>query len=296
MYDSDTPTAIPSGVYAAGYVDGYAAALWAGPDGFPRFPNARRIAVFLGTTVYDGDSFDVENGDMTPAEAPAAVANAHARGIAVPWVYCNRSARKAVENALIMAGVHSDAVALWIATLDGTETVPPGPYPIAAVQYLNPSHGSGGHYDLSLVNAVFGPGGHSIGGGVSGQFQGTTKIYHLAYVGEDGNFYHGWANLDPASPSDWTWEDLGAPTARTAAGSAKWSIDAAADLQLVEVRDTTGALWVRISVVGQPWQPWVAVGHQAQPASEGVAAAPTAPDDDSAFVTKAALKTAVDSL
>lgn len=162
MYDSDQPQAIPSGVWAAGYVDGYAASAWASVVGFPRFPGARRIAVFLATTVVDGDSFDVENGDMTPAEAPTAVANAHARGIAMPWVYCDRSTRPAVENALIMNGVLSDQVALWIATLDGTQTVPPGPYPVAAVQYLNPAHGSGGHYDLSLVNVAFGPGGGTI--------------------------------------------------------------------------------------------------------------------------------------
>jgi hypothetical protein len=163
MYDSDQPQAIPNGAYAAGYVDGYAASAWASPVGFPRFPEARRIAVFFGTTVTDGDSFDIENGDMTPAEAPAAVHNAHARGVQVPWCYCNRANRPAVENALIMAGVMSDQVALWIATLDGTQTVPPGPYPIAAVQYAN-SAMSGGHYDLSLVNAVFGPGGGTIGG------------------------------------------------------------------------------------------------------------------------------------
>jgi hypothetical protein len=161
MFDSDQPDKIPSGVFAAGYVDGYAASAWASPVGFPRFPGARRIAVFFSTTVTDGDSFDVENGDMTPAEAPAAVHNAHARGIAVPWVYCNRANRPAVENALVMAGVMSDQVALWIATLDGTQTVPAGPYPIAAVQYAN-SAMSGGHYDISIVNEVFGPGGGSI--------------------------------------------------------------------------------------------------------------------------------------
>jgi hypothetical protein len=161
LYDSDQPQAIPAGVWAAGYCDGYAASAWA--QYWSKFPGARRIAVFLGTTVTDGDSFDVESGDMTPAEAPAAVANAHKRGVAVPWVYCNRSNRPAVENALIMAGILSDQVALWVATLDGTQTVPPGPYPVAAVQYLNSAH-SGGHYDISIVNAVFGPGGGTIGG------------------------------------------------------------------------------------------------------------------------------------
>jgi hypothetical protein len=164
LYDSDNPDSIPDGVAAAGYCDGYAAYPpydWLG-KGFARFPNALRIAVFASTN--DGHALDVENGDATPDQAPAWVKAAHARGVSRPWVYVNRSNRSAVERALIAAGILTDQVALWVATLDGTQTVAAGPYPVAAVQYAN-SLISGGHYDLSIVNEVFGPGGGSIIGG-----------------------------------------------------------------------------------------------------------------------------------
>jgi hypothetical protein len=160
MYDSDNPDAIPSGVAAAGYVNGYAALAWFA-RGFTRFPNARRITVF---PTDEGDTCDVEWLDLTPEQAPPWVKGRRAAGVLVPWVYCNRSNRPAVERALTLAGILSDQVALWVATLDGTKTVPAGPYPIAAVQYAN-SAMSGGHYDLSVVNQTFGPGGGSLGGG-----------------------------------------------------------------------------------------------------------------------------------
>ena len=160
QYDSDNPDSIPDGVAAAGYCSGYAAAAW-NARGWNRFPTARRIAVFPGGN--DGDTFDVEWLDLTAEQAPAEVKAAHARGIAVPWVYVNRSNRAAVENSLVLAGILSDQVALWVATLDGTQTVPAGRYPVAAVQYAG-SATSGGHYDLSLVSSLFGPGGGSLGG------------------------------------------------------------------------------------------------------------------------------------
>jgi hypothetical protein len=64
--------------------------------------------------------------------------------------------------------------------LDGTQTVPAGPYPIAAVQYAN-SAMSGGHYDLSIVHTVFGPGGGTIGGDmVYPRDPNTGAIYAVA--------------------------------------------------------------------------------------------------------------------
>jgi hypothetical protein len=163
LYDSDQPSSIPSGVWAAGYVDGYAAGplYWGAPGAWSHFPNAKRIAVFGQTN--DGDCLDVERGDATPSEAPQWVKWRLAAGIQRPWVYVNRSNRSQVENALTMAGILTDQVALWVATLDGTQTVPAGPYVVAAVQYAN-SLSSGGHYDLSLVNEQFSPGGGTIGG------------------------------------------------------------------------------------------------------------------------------------
>jgi hypothetical protein len=162
LYDSDQPASIPDGVWAAGYVDGYAAGprYWGAPGAWDRFPGAKRIAVFASTN--DGDVLDVESGDATPDQVPGWVSRRRNAGVLVPWVYCNRSNRRAVELQLNSAGILSDQVALWIATLDGTQTVPVGPYIIAAVQYAN-SASSGGHYDISIVNDQFGPGHGTIG-------------------------------------------------------------------------------------------------------------------------------------
>jgi hypothetical protein len=159
LYDSDNPDSIPNGVAAAGYVNGYAGPAWLA-RGFPRFPSARRITVF---PTDEGDTCDVEWLDLTPEQAPPWVKGRRAAGVLRPWVYCNRSNRPAVEAALAAAGVTATQVALWVATLDGTQTVPAGPYPVAAVQYANATN-SGGHYDLSLVTQTFGPGGGTIGG------------------------------------------------------------------------------------------------------------------------------------
>ena len=160
LYDSDNPDNIPDGVWAAGYVDGYAAAAWSA-SGWARFPNALRIAVFATTDA--GDVLDVEPGNAKPYQAGGWVLRAHARGVPLPWVYCDRNDRPAVEQSLSAAGLKPDQVALWIATLDGTQTVPAGPYPVAAVQYAGAAT-SGGHYDLSLVNDLFSGGSGSLGG------------------------------------------------------------------------------------------------------------------------------------
>jgi hypothetical protein len=158
LYDSTNPNDIPAGVFAAGYVDG----IFAWPaDSWARFSAVKRIAVFATTD--DGDALDVERFDATPDQAPGWVQRRRAAGVLRPWVYCNRSNRPDVEGALTAAGVLADQVALWVATLDGTRTVPAGPYPIAAVQYANAAM-SGGHYDLSIVNELFGPGQGSLGG------------------------------------------------------------------------------------------------------------------------------------
>jgi len=162
LYDSTSPFDIPvTAESVAYYCDGiYAVSEATVRARFPTQPLIR-IAVFGQTN--DGNALDVERGDATPSEAPQWVKWRHAAGIPQPWVYVNRSNRSTVENALIQEGIVSDQVALWVATLDGTQTVPAGPYPVAAVQYAN-SLSSGGHYDLSIVNDQFGPGGGTIGG------------------------------------------------------------------------------------------------------------------------------------
>jgi hypothetical protein len=191
LYDSTNPNDIPAGVWAAGYVDGIYA--W-DAAGWARFPGAKRIAVFGQTN--DGDCLDVERGDATPSEAPQWVQWRRAAGVPVPWVYVNRSNRSTVEAALAAAGVMSDQVALWVATLDGTQTVPAGPYVVAAVQYAG-SGTSGGHYDLSVVNQTFGPGGGTLGGK-------KAKMFTTVDSGGTGYFFTGGALLTIHDVADLT--------------------------------------------------------------------------------------------
>lgn len=74
----------------------------------------------------DADVLDIETGDATPASAPGWVKAHNALNTGYPAVlYCNRSTITAVANALAAAGlvVNTD-YKWWIATLDGTKTVP----------------------------------------------------------------------------------------------------------------------------------------------------------------------------
>ncbi len=196
LYDSDNPDSIPDGVWAAGYVDGYAANAWA-TRGWARFPNAKRIAVFGQTN--DGDCLDVERGDATPNEAPGWVLWRRAAGVQVPWVYCNRSNRSLVELALNAAGIAADQVALWVATLDGTQTVPAGPYPVAAVQYAN-SLSSGGHYDLSIVDAQYSGSSGSLGADMLPDERGwLMEIRSTLLDGPPKGAWNGWSQTVTAS-------------------------------------------------------------------------------------------------
>lgn len=159
IYDSTNPFDIPTTAKAvAGYVDGIYA--WS-DSGWLRFPNAAKISIAV-SAASQADALDVETSDATPAQAPGWVKAQIVRGIK-PWVYCNRSNRSAVESACQSAGIAQDQMALWVATLDGTETVPAGYYPVVAVQYAS-SALSGGHYDLSITTAAYSAAGGSIGG------------------------------------------------------------------------------------------------------------------------------------
>src|SRR5690348_9128002 len=167
MYDSVNPAGIPTTAeMVAGYVDGpnsvWPASAWA------RFPTAilRRISVWGPHNA--GDVLDVERFDATPDQVVAWVQARRAAGVVMPWVYCDRSTRPLVERLMSAAGILSDQVALWIATLDGTQTVPAGPYPVAAVQYVDT-----GAYDLSIVSAEF----SASGGTVESDMQPQTEDF-----------------------------------------------------------------------------------------------------------------------
>jgi len=142
MYDSITAADIPATApMVAGYVDGlyrWSAADWA------RFPNARHVRIAVSPFTNDGEVLDVENGDATPAQAPAWGKMREAAG-QIPHFYVNRSNVAELLAACKAAGLASFGI--WLADWTGTPHIVSGTY---ATQFDHPPH-SGGHYDLSLV-------------------------------------------------------------------------------------------------------------------------------------------------
>ena len=95
---------------------------------------------------------DVETGDATPAGAVIWAKQRHQLhpGVYPPIIYCNRSTLTPVFNAMNAAGLHiGTGWRLWIATLDGTRTVP-DMTGVTAVQWAGEAQ-TGGHYDESIV-------------------------------------------------------------------------------------------------------------------------------------------------
>jgi hypothetical protein len=153
MRDSTTPRDIPiDGTdLAAGYINGQFK--WS-PEGFARFPEAKHVHIDVdGTNPEGAGVVDCETGDVT---VPGAVEWVKARKAAHPGeyppiIYCNRSTLTPLFNAMNAAGLHIvKDFRLWIATLDGTKTVP-DMTGVTAVQYAGESM-TGGHYDESIVH------------------------------------------------------------------------------------------------------------------------------------------------
>ena len=103
-----------------------------------------------GTDVY-ADVLDVETGDATLAGAVAWVkAKLATKPVYPPVVYCDRSTLTPLFNAMSAGGLHVGThFRLWIATLDGTKTVP-DMTGVTAVQYAGQPQ-TGHHYDESIV-------------------------------------------------------------------------------------------------------------------------------------------------
>ena len=103
-----------------------------------------------GSDVY-ADVLDVETGDATPAGAVVWVkAKLLTKPVYPPVVYCNRATLTPLFNAMGAAGLHVGThFRLWIATLDGTRTVP-DMTGVTAVQYAGEAQ-TGHHYDESIV-------------------------------------------------------------------------------------------------------------------------------------------------
>lgn len=120
------------------------------------WPNAAAIAAkFPGKTVVritvfpadnEGDMLDVENGDATPAEAPAWVAQRRAAGHGGPLVYCAESNRVNVVGAFAVAKVALPG--LFIAAYPG---VGAALQEATDVGHQYSDQGGGGAYDISVV-------------------------------------------------------------------------------------------------------------------------------------------------
>lgn len=144
LYDSTNAADIPASAQAvAGYVNG--AYAWTNADWhyWSKVPTLRIDVLNQGV----GNVLDVERGDATPADAPLWLNRARARGIALPLIYCSLAAFPAVIDAFARTGVPEGGY--WIADWTGlAHQVTP---PASIVQYADPAHGSGGHYDVSTV-------------------------------------------------------------------------------------------------------------------------------------------------
>jgi hypothetical protein len=151
MRDSTTAADIPlpGCQLAAGYINGRFA--WT-PADWARFGSMPKVRIDVnGHNPGAASVLDVETGDATPPEAAVWV---KARRVAfpgtAPTIYCNRTTAVLVEAAMQLAGLHlATMYTLWIATLDGTRTLP-DMRGVVAVQYAG-SGQTGGHYDESIV-------------------------------------------------------------------------------------------------------------------------------------------------
>lgn len=140
--DSTTVADLPLGVDGyAGYLDG----LWPTYVAMvARFPFARHISIATRATTAGADAYDVESGDLTPAQCPAVWHRERAAG-REPVAYVNHTERVLVRAAFIAAAMTEPRY--WLATLDGTTPWDAG---LVAIQCDGQAQ-TGAHYDVSVV-------------------------------------------------------------------------------------------------------------------------------------------------
>jgi hypothetical protein len=116
MYDSVTLTEIPTNAYAvAGYVGGRWPTF---PQLSKQFPKAKHLSIAVNSTE-DAECLDIENGDATPAQAPAWIRRQVKRGVKKPVVYSSVSQMPAVLLALEVSGIKRSQVRVWTAHYTG---------------------------------------------------------------------------------------------------------------------------------------------------------------------------------
>lgn len=151
MRDSTAAADIPvNGTQlAAGYGNG--AFKWS-PQDYARFPDAAHVYIdAIGSDPAGCGVLDVETGDATVATAVTwTKARLALKPSYPPVIYCNRSTLTPLFNAMNAAGLHVIRdFRLWVATLDGTKTLP-DMTGVTAVQWGGQAQ-TGGHYDESIV-------------------------------------------------------------------------------------------------------------------------------------------------
>ena len=116
MYDSVSVGLIPPNAEAvAGYVGGYWTTF---PELRGRFPHAQLVSIAVNASE-DAECFDVENGDATPADAPAWFRRQTARGVKRPCLYTSLSNVNVLVRILESAGIHRNEYRLWVAHYTG---------------------------------------------------------------------------------------------------------------------------------------------------------------------------------
>ena len=142
FYDSASPENVPSGVYAAVYVNGFT---WSRQQ-VDRMAKVFRVSVRgEADWAHSARCIDVENGAATPADAVEFVKERRRLGYDDATVYVNRSNHQATADLIEKAGLEPPF--WWVATLDGTQDVA-GAW---AVQYQGGTHAA---YDLSILHGV----------------------------------------------------------------------------------------------------------------------------------------------
>jgi hypothetical protein len=142
FYDAATPENVPSGVYAAVYINGFA---W--PESqIRRMSHVFRISVQREARwARFARCIDVETGAALPEDVPPFIEHRRALGFPDSTAYVNRSnweeVRQRVEHAKLPHPFY------WVATLDGTQDVP-GAW---AVQYQG---GGNAPFDKSVLHGV----------------------------------------------------------------------------------------------------------------------------------------------
>jgi hypothetical protein len=142
FYDATEPANVPSGVHAAVYINGR----YAWPE-----EEIRRMSRIFRISVNPDPKWaefarciDVEQGDAWPVSAAIPFLAARWRRNGDATAYCNRSTLPTLQALVERAGIR---VLYWVATLDGTMSVP-GAW---AVQYQG---GMTAPYDLSILYGI----------------------------------------------------------------------------------------------------------------------------------------------